>query len=201
MQIRVILLDQKVKDIILQSLLILFISIILAVINQVRVYYLTEPQSGPVVDQGRHVTSKRIPNDKREIIFVNQNLLQPASSKQQIKTINLATALILFKSKKTIFIDARSYEEYLTGHIRGAIPSPVISKDPGGVFKLLKKNKNKLIVTYCHGTECNLSKEAAEVLWDFGYKKVCVFFGGWDMWKEARYPIEQGDEEKYVKKK
>ncbi len=54
--------------------------------------------------------------------------------------------------------------------------------------KLININKDEIIVTYCSGTDCDLSVLLGNKLAEIGYKNVFVFFGGWLDWVEASYP-------------
>lgn len=85
-------------------------------------------------------------------------------------------------------------DEYKNGHIPGALNFYADEFDkyaPQVMPKLLDKNQE--IITYCHGTSCDLSIELAQNLMDAGYTNVKVFFGGWPQWKKAGYPTKRGE--------
>jgi len=46
------------------------------------------------------------------------------------------------------------------------------------------------IIVYCGGEECDASTKLAEQLRQSGYANVRVFFGGWNEWVRAGYPVE-----------
>ena len=102
------------------------------------------------------------------------------------KAINLDQAFTLFNNGAK-FLDARDDFDYNEGHISKAVNIP---------FYAFEENKNKLniinkddaIVTYCSGTDCDLSVLLGNKLAEMGYKKVFIFFGGWRNWVEANYP-------------
>ena len=102
------------------------------------------------------------------------------------KAINLDQAFTLFNNGAK-FLDARDDFDYNEGHISKAVNIP---------FYAFEENKNKLniinkddaIVTYCSGTDCDLSVLLGNKLAEMGYNKVFVFFGGWRNWVEANYP-------------
>jgi hydroxyacylglutathione hydrolase len=58
-------------------------------------------------------------------------------------------------------------------------------------YLLDKIDKSQPVVTYCAGSDCDLSIVLGTALSDLGYKKIFVFFGGWNDWLEAKYPIEK----------
>jgi rhodanese-related sulfurtransferase len=103
-------------------------------------------------------------------------------------SINLKQAYTLYK-RNTLFIDAREPEDYRIGHIKNAINIPADHFDDYE-FKLDKIEKEQPIVTYCAGSDCDLSIVLGNILFDMGYKKIYVFFGGWNDWIDANYPIE-----------
>jgi rhodanese-related sulfurtransferase len=107
-------------------------------------------------------------------------------------SINLKQAYILYK-RNTLFIDAREPEDYRIGHIKNAINIPADHFDDYE-FKLDKIDKDQPIVTYCAGSDCDLSIVLGNILSDMGYKKIYVFFGGWNNWIDANYPVETNAE-------
>lgn len=120
------------------------------------------------------------------------DLLKKAKSKTDIKNINLDQAKYLFDNGQAVFADARSAEEYAQLHIKGALSIPVNDAARG-----IEKNRarlgqdGKVIVAYCHGIGCHLSDKLAYALYDAGYKNVVIFFGGWNSWTAAKYPVDK----------
>jgi rhodanese-related sulfurtransferase len=111
-------------------------------------------------------------------------------TKETINRIDIEDAKYLYDSGKAIFIDARGKNEYEEAHIKDSISIPAGStQDVVASFK--DKLKDKVLVTYCHGVGCHLSDKTAYLLWDAGYRKVAIFFGGWPKWNEHKYPIEK----------
>ena len=49
--------------------------------------------------------------------------------------------------------------------------------------------KTDLIVTYCGGTQCPSSKQAAEKLVSLGYSIVFAYEGGLQDWQEGGFPF------------
>lgn len=125
-------------------------------------------------------------NLKKNIAVVNDT--SKNSFKEPI-AINLEQAYKLYK-KNTIFLDAREHEDYKDGHIKNALNLPYYEFEK---YKYVIKNipKNSALVTYCAGTDCDLSILLGNQLFDAGYKRVYIFFGGWNDWLNAKYPIEE----------
>ena len=113
---------------------------------------------------------------------------------EDIKQIDLAEATQLFDQKEAIFIDARSLDDYITGHIPGAlhIPSYQLGFSEQEFFAGLPPNT--LLVTYCAGSSCQSSIELAlKIVQDFGHKNTQAFVGGWQAWMHSGYPIKIGE--------
>ncbi|MCX6149803.1 MAG: rhodanese-like domain-containing protein [Ignavibacteriales bacterium] len=131
------------------------------------------------VKKKENIQSKQLSDGKNKD---NQILLKPAF-------IYLKQASTLFKSKKAIFIDARDKWDFADGHIPNALNIPEYSFDNSNPI-LQTIPLDKTIVTYCGGDDCDISSKLAENLFGLGYKKVFIFFGGWNEWIKAGYPSE-----------
>ena len=93
-----------------------------------------------------------------------------------------------------LFVDAREEDEYLEGHIKGALlmPFDVASGDPAMLENL--DTGGRPIVVYCGGGACELSMSLAWELIYAGHERVMVYMGGYGEWEEAGYPIQKGGE-------
>jgi rhodanese-related sulfurtransferase len=113
----------------------------------------------------------------------------------QILRVNLVGAKSRFDQKNSVFLDARSPEEYAEGHIPGALEFYADDFEKFAPLVLPQlKDKNQELIAYCHGSTCELSLHLANALMAQGYTNVKVFFGGWPEWKKANYPINTGDQ-------
>ncbi len=112
-----------------------------------------------------------------------------AESFKEPIAINLKQAYELYK-KDIVFLDARENEDYKEGHIKNALNLPYYDFDS---YKQILNSipQNSTIVTYCAGTDCDLSILLGKQLFESGYKKIYIFFGGWNDWLNANYPIEK----------
>ena len=55
--------------------------------------------------------------------------------------------------------------------------------------------KDRPVIVYCNGSNCNTSVTAAKILVKYGFKKVYNIGGtGINEWKEKGYPVETGME-------
>ena len=104
--------------------------------------------------------------------------------------ISYEEALALFEGRSAIFVDGRHSYDFGLGHIKGAISVPLadIRTNPNILGAL---PRNRPLVTYCDGAECNSSIELAMKLDSLGYENVKIFFGGWKEWVAGNQPIEK----------
>ena len=91
---------------------------------------------------------------------------------------------------KTLFVDARSREDYEDGHIRGAASLPVGQFDELIDAFIDQHSLDQPIVTYCSGRTCEDSHNLAQLLLDIGFSNVKVFIDGIPEWEAEDYPIE-----------
>ena len=104
------------------------------------------------------------------------------------KAITLEQAKLLFDNSVQ-FIDARDHADYQAGHIVNSINIPFDDFENHKQKLDSLSNKNPYVI-YCAGTECDLSILLGNKLFELGYKQLYIFFGGWNDWLNAKYPIE-----------
>ena len=103
---------------------------------------------------------------------------------------DLTEAKKLYDNGKTIFVDARSREDYEEGHIKGAVSLPVGLFDERIDAFLQQYSPETAILTYCSGRTCEDSHRLAQLLLDYGYTTVNVLIDGYPGWEAEGYPIE-----------
>jgi rhodanese-related sulfurtransferase len=113
----------------------------------------------------------------------------PVTDSFEIKDAN--TAKKIYDAGKAVFVDARSYEAFIDGHIKDAVSIPT-----GQFVEFIDHFKTKYpsttpVITYCSGRECNDSHELAQYLIGEGYENVKVFIDGYPEWERKGYPVEQ----------
>ena len=107
----------------------------------------------------------------------------------EIKDVRIAKQI--YDSGKAVFVDARSLEDFKTGHIKGAESLPLGQFDERiGAFKK-KSPADNFIVTYCSAKTCNDSHRLEQLLFDHGYVNVSIFIDGYQGWKAEGFPIER----------
>ncbi len=101
------------------------------------------------------------------------------SEKGSYRQITMEEAVVIMEEESGyIILDVRRSEEFVEGHIPGAINVPNESIGTSEISEL--PNKDQLILVYCRSGR--RSKEAAEKLVELGYKNI-VEFGGILDWK------------------
>jgi 3-mercaptopyruvate sulfurtransferase SseA len=106
----------------------------------------------------------------------------------QASNISLGDAFQAHQAGSALFLDARDAEVFQAGHIAGAINLPV-SAFMDSILYLEGLDMDQLIITYCDGSDCNASIDLASNLELMGFTRIKYFFGGWQEWQTAGYPV------------
>jgi rhodanese-related sulfurtransferase len=105
-----------------------------------------------------------------------------------VQLISQADANKLFREGKAIFIDVRSNTQFSLGHIKGAVSIPGSQI----VSRFSEVPTGKVVITYCACSAEQSSSAADTSLVNHGVKNVWALKGGWNDWKNNRYPIAAG---------
>jgi rhodanese-related sulfurtransferase len=107
--------------------------------------------------------------------------------KEAVTKINRADLLKRIHTGKVMVLDVRPTEEFLAGHIKGAVSLPLNELR----VKIQDLPKGVEIVAYCRGPYCVLSNEAVRILNANGYS-ASRLPDGIHEWKKHRLPVEPG---------
>lgn len=113
----------------------------------------------------------------------------PSISQAAPTMIHLQEARELQESGEALFIDARHPMEFARGHIPGALNIPLGELDQRKE-QLEALPRDKILVTYCDGVQCNSSLALAVKLREAGFPSIRVFFSGWNEWTGNNLPVE-----------
>lgn len=121
----------------------------------------------------------------------NQQLTEmtPESFSQSaapVQEIDTGRALTLHDDQTVLFIDARYEEDFLAGHIAGAINLPPDMPEDTIRALLADSAPERLLVLYCGSVQCLLSHELAQRLSALGRNKLLVYAEGLEKWREAK---------------
>jgi len=111
-----------------------------------------------------------------------------------IAFIMLPEAEGLFSMNEAQFIDSRNVQAFKAGHIAGAVNIPYEEANEMLLLNQFSIPKEKTLVVYCDGSECQSSVGLSRLLHDQEFTDIRVFFGGWKEWQMEGLPIETGDD-------
>ena len=118
----------------------------------------------------------------------------PAEPKHLALPIAWEEARALMRAPTTVLVDARQKHDYDTGHIPGAVSLPQGSPPTDIEAFKARHSSDQLIIAYCAGEGCSLSKILAEELVNsHGYTSVRYWTGGFREWneREPNAPLEK----------
>ena len=109
-----------------------------------------------------------------------------------IRFIDLVSAKKLYDERQVNFLDSRSEEEYQASSIQGALGVSLLSVVLQKVkLEEILPDKERSIITFCSGGECDVGVEMAKELIDRGYLIVFVLGEGYPGWEKVGYPVSK----------
>jgi rhodanese-related sulfurtransferase/DNA-binding transcriptional ArsR family regulator len=105
-----------------------------------------------------------------------------------IENVDRQTLVSRLRSSEAILIDVRPREEYVAGHLAGAVSMPLT--ELAARLKELKKGQE--VVAYCRGPYCMLSADAVRLLARRGYRAKRLEDGVLE-WRAAGLKVIAGD--------
>jgi rhodanese-related sulfurtransferase len=108
--------------------------------------------------------------------------------------IGIDAALEKAADNQALFVDARAPEEFRRGHIREARNLPALRADAWLPDFFAAVDPARPLIAYCHGLDCDLAKELAQILTDAGYENVYYLVDGWGVWQQRGLPVEREGE-------
>lgn len=134
------------------------------------------------------VTNSLRPSGLR-LIDTGIQIMQSAEANNPICAITLDRAIEKYERGEALFVDARSYDDYLAGHVKGAMNLPDHHFDELIDDFLSKTDTDIEIITYCDGKDCLLGHYVAEKLYRLGFERVSYLVNGWTKWQESASPV------------
>jgi len=89
-------------------------------------------------------------------------------------------------------IDARPREDYLSGHIDGAISVPFASRQSERDRLRSELPRTRRLIVYCEGGDCRAAGDLSVWLLAEGWRDVRVLEGGYPVWEAAGFPVRTG---------
>lgn len=109
------------------------------------------------------------------------------TNRESLDTVTLSELLDRLEREELTIVDVRPSEEYLAGHIRGALSVPVRELSE----RLGELPEGKRVVAYCRGPYCVFADEAVALLRSQGIDATRLREGFPD-WRAAGLPSERG---------
>ena len=106
--------------------------------------------------------------------------------------ITLLDAVARYQLPEVTFIDSRSPEDFALAHIARSINIPYDYLDSSGQKVMASLDQRREYVIYCGGGECEGSLYLGRYLWGLEFKRISVFYGGWQEWTENNLPVSSG---------
>jgi rhodanese-related sulfurtransferase len=102
--------------------------------------------------------------------------------------LGLMQAKELYDRNEALFVDARDFRSFSSGHIQKAVSLPAGTSDIRIPIFIDSVPLATTLVVYCNGYDCRDSRDLGTKLLKAGYRKVYVFEGGWPEWHDAGFP-------------
>jgi rhodanese-related sulfurtransferase len=109
------------------------------------------------------------------------------SSTDGLEPVEQEELLRRARSRDVVVLDVRPVEEYVAGHIAGALSIPLAQLER----RLADLPRGRRVVAYCRGPYCVLAAEAVRLLRGRGLHAVRLK-EGYPEWRDAGLPIESG---------
>lgn len=123
-------------------------------------------------------------------IFSDRMAVAPQNSESPARMIEFDEAIEKYNGSAAIFVDARSPDEYFSGHIRGAVSLPDQFFDDVIEDFFATIDPQTEIITYCSGIDCHQAQALAEKLCFAGFEHVSYYAGGFSQWTEYKMPVQ-----------
>jgi rhodanese-related sulfurtransferase len=109
---------------------------------------------------------------------------------QGVPPLTVRQALELMAAGQARFLDARDPAAFRNGAIPGAVNLPPGLPDAELAARLAALPRERVLVAYCDGLGCDLSRTLAERLAALGAARVALLADGLDGWLKAGGPLE-----------
>ena len=123
-------------------------------------------------------------------------IVPPSAAAGDAPFIDINQAQMEYDLGAAKFVDARDHEEFECGTIPGSvnIPFEYLPEDNLALYidsALGGVSKDKELIVFCSGEECDLSLYLSRNLRSFGYTNVLIFFGGAREWEKFGLQVER----------
>ena len=117
----------------------------------------------------------------------------PVAAEPRVAWIRCEEARAFADDASVAFVDARSADEFLAGHVTRAVSAPIEETGVVGSAVVDSLRGARLVIAYCDTTgSCARSTRLAGLLARAGLPDVRVLEGGMPAWLDNGYPAEAG---------
>jgi rhodanese-related sulfurtransferase len=161
-----------------QLLLLLLLSVILSLgVNAI------SPNGIDLIGKYRDLTNSEGP------------IVPPTAEADDPPFIDINVAQMEHAAGQALFVDARNPEEFECGTIPGSINVPFEALPEGDLApyfdSVLAVSKDRMLIVFCSGAECDLSLHLARNLQLKNYTNIAIFFGGAMEWEKFGLDVER----------
>jgi rhodanese-related sulfurtransferase len=107
------------------------------------------------------------------------------------REIDADTLKAMMDAGMAVLLDARTRENYLEGHIPGAISLPISTFPQSFDRTSHRLLKDKAVIIYCSGIHCLDSSLLAKELAQKEYPEIFVYKGGIEEWQTLGNPVQE----------
>lgn len=122
-------------------------------------------------------------------------IIPPTAEPNDPPFIDINVAQMEHAAGQALFVDARNPEEFECGTIPGSVNLPFEMIPEGDVGKyfdsVLAVSKDKMLIVFCSGEECDLSLHLGRNFQMQGYTNIAIFFGGAREWEKFGLEVER----------
>ncbi|MEW5795761.1 MAG: rhodanese-like domain-containing protein [Candidatus Zixiibacteriota bacterium] len=144
------------------------------------------------------VSPNRIPwiGNYRNLSSGEGPIVPPDAQEGDPPFVDINQAQMEFELGLATFVDARDREEFVCGTIPGSVNVPFEYLPEGDLVPYFDSafggiSRDKALVVFCSGEECDLSLHLARNLRQYGYTNVLIFFGGAREWEKFGLEVER----------
>ncbi len=142
------------------------------------------PDGIPLIGQYRSLSSTEGP------------IVPPTAEAGDPPFVDVNQAKMEFDVGGALFVDTRDPMDFVCGTIPGAVNIPFEYLPEGDLTGYLDSafggaEKDRTLVIFCSGEECDLSLHFGRNLLGLGYRNVLIFFGGSREWEKFGFDIER----------
>jgi len=154
-------------------------------LHQIYIYFALSFVTSFVINLSRTDTLPMIAEPLEIIDDIGQ--INDKISAPILREISIDIAKDLF-DQNILFVDARSEEYYIEGHI----PKAVCNDNLDSLITIMEEyiSVDNGFVVYCSDDDCGSSEELAYSLQEQGFLNIYLFKGGWKQWVENNLPVE-----------